>query len=188
MSHHLIQELVKIAGNERSCPILLPYQQNIISKAEKRIKAQEQRISEARENIQALSEIEHKFLHIMELEILRWKYLIRVYHSTRLKKIQELVEKLIIPNKDELCEVEWEFCLNFQKAFSAALGDENVEFTSEEKDMSPFVFFKALTNIGPRLLSDSETNEVMDISENSINLARLHHVIQLVDENNAAFI
>ena len=105
MSHHLIQELVKVASNERSCQILLPYQANIIGKAEKRIQAQEQRLNEARENIQSLSDIEQKFLQAMELEILRWKYLIRVYNSTRLKKIQLLVEKLITPNQEELSEV-----------------------------------------------------------------------------------
>lgn len=188
MSHHLIQELVKVASNERSCQILLPYQANIIGKAEKRIQAQEQRLNEARENIQSLSDIEQKFLQAMELEILRWKYLIRVYNSTRLKKIQLLVEKLITPNQEELSEVEWEFCVNFQKAFSTALGDETIDFSPEEKDTSPFVFFKAIRDIGPRLLSNSQTNEVMNITKNSINLARLQHVLPLVEDDSATFI
>lgn len=188
MSHHLIDELVKIVGNERSCPMLLKYQSNIIGKAENRIKSQEQKLSEVKENIQSLSDIEQKFSQAMELEILRWKYLIRVYNSTRIKKIQNLIEKLIIPDHDDLSETEWEFCVNFQKAFSNALGTEDTEFTPEEKDMSPFVFFKALRDVGPRLLSSSETNEVMDISKNSINLARLQHVMELVNEGSAAFI
>ena len=181
------QELIQTVGNERASPLLLPYHEEVIEAANAQLRAQEEKVEQIKENLPNLDEIQQKFVQAMELEILRWKYLIRVYMTTRFKKIQALVGKLIIPIQTKLTETEWTFCQSFQESMSLALGGAT-EFTDEEEDLTPFVFFKALVDMDSMLLSSLETNEAIDIQKNQIYFARLEHVLPLVNDGRAALL
>ena len=168
------QDLIHTVSNERCSPLLLPYKEEVIDAVLEQIEAQKKLVEELKQ--QQHENIHHKMCQAMELEILRWSYLIRVYLTTRFKKIQTLVGKLVVPIKDKLTRPEWEFCVDYQQAIEAALAGNEIEFTEEEEDLKPFVFFRALRDMGPTLFSSSETNEAMEIQKNQIYFARLEHV------------
>ncbi|OHS96131.1 Synthetic lethal mutants of dpb11-1 five family protein [Tritrichomonas foetus] len=182
------KELIRVVSNERSCPLLLEYNADVVDSVAESIKAQQAIVQDLKEKLSTLDEIHQKFVQAMELEIFRWSYLIRVYMITRFKKIQSLIGRLIIPMENKLTNNERNFCINYEEALSAGLDESNLAFSEEIEDLSPFVFFRALKDKGPTLLSSSETNETMEIFKDQIYFARLEHVKPLIDQREAVLI
>lgn len=175
-----------IVSNERSSPVLLSYEEEIISEAKEVIGAQAQQVSTMKQQMAELDPVQRKFCQAMELEVIRWKYLLQTYHSTRFKKIQTLIAQLTRPLDQKLSVAERAFCDNLQAAVEAAVIDSTVEFNEEREDeedgSSAFVFFKALDSISGIQLSGTETNEPMDIEKNQICFARFSKIRRLVED------
>ena len=174
-----------IVSNERSTPVLLSYEEEIIEEAKEVINAQAQQISAMKQQMANLDPVQRKFCQAMELEVLRWKYMLQTYHSTRFKKIQTLIAQLVRPFDVKLSVAERAFCDNLQAAVEAAVIDSSVEFTMEEEDLSGFVFFKALEDIHGIQLSGTETDEPMNIERNQICFARFGKIRDLVERRMA---
>lgn len=135
--------LTAIVSNERSAAVLLPYESTIIDEVQRTIEEQEGRVKGLELNMESLDEIQVRFCQAMQLEVLRWKYMVQTYHSTRFKKIQGMVTQLMIPTQNKLCPAERSFCESIARSVEGAVGTGSVEFRSEEEDLSGFVFFQA---------------------------------------------
>lgn len=170
-----------IVSNERSTSVLLRYEHEIIEETKEVMRAQTQQVNTMKQEMANLDAVQRKFCQAMELELLRWKYLLQTYHSTRFKKIQTLIAQLVRPDDEKLSDAERSFCNNLQDAVEAAVIDSTVEFTMEEEDLSGFVFFKALEEIHGIQLSGTETDEPMNIERNQICFARFGKIKGLVE-------
>ncbi|KAH0785582.1 Synthetic lethal mutants of dpb11-1 five family protein [Histomonas meleagridis] len=178
----LVSRFINAVSNERSTTLLLPYQQELVEEINEVMQNQKGVINTLKEQMNELDAIQQKFCQAMELEMLRWNYLMQVYFTARLKKIQLSVSKMVIPIAEKLSPAEAKFCGEFATIFKTALGDTALEFTQEEEDLSSFVFFKSLVDAGSTLLSSNATNEVVDLKKNQIYFARIEHVKSLLDE------
>ena len=177
--------LLGIVGNERCSPALLPYEGEITSEAEAAIKRQQERVDKLESDLQSLDEVQLKFVKAMQLEILRWNYLLQTYHSTRFRKIQTLMAQMTVPTPDNLSDAEAAFCRRLGEAIQAALEGGNRDFAPESGDCSGFVFFKALEDIGQMELSSYATSEPIDVRKNQICFARFEKVKVLLDARRA---
>lgn len=178
----LVGRLLNAVSNERSTTILLPYQEDLLEEVKEIMDKQHDIIENFNERIQDFDKTQQIFCQAMELEELRWKYLVQIYLTSRLKKIQSMVGNMVIPIKEKLSEAEANYCAEFAIIYKNALGETELDFTQEEEDLSSFVFFKPLADAGAALLSSNSTNEIVDLKKDQIYFARLEHVKSLLDD------
>lgn len=178
----LVGRLLNAVSNERSTTLLLPYQEDLLDEVKEIMEKQNTIIESYNERIQDLDKTQQIFCQAMELEVLRWRYLIQVYLTARLKKIQAMVGNMVIPIKEKLSEAEASYCAEFAIIFKNALGETELDFSQEDEDLSSFVFFKPLVDAGSTLISSNATNEIVDLKKDQIYFARLEHVKSLLDD------
>jgi len=178
----MMTALLRVVGNERSSPILLSYESDIVQTISDQIAEQERSIQQIKESLGTRTDIPQKFCQAMELEVLRWNYVLHVYHSTRFKKIQALMSQMKLPMDIKLSPPEKAFCETLGRAIDAALSGGGSEFTEETEDLSSFVFFRPLEDIEPTLLSQSETAEAIPLQHGQTYFARLAHVKEFLDQ------
>jgi hypothetical protein len=175
-----MKHFLRIVGNERCSSPLLSYEADVVRQVHDLVSAQKSKLQQLKTRMTTLSDIERRFSHAMELEVLRWNYVLRIYHAARFKKIQALLGKLILPVVGQLSDFERTFSENLVRAIKAAMPGE-CEFTPDSEDQSAFVFFQAIEDLGPTLLSASSTSEAVPLQHNQIYFARLEHIRHLLD-------
>jgi hypothetical protein len=173
--------LLRIVGNERSSPALLPYEGDIVQEIQTVVSMQKSRVQALQDQMVSLSDIDRKLSQAMELELLRWNYVLRVYHATRFRKIQTLIGQMLTPVTERLSGPERVFAESLSRAVEVALPGSACEFTEDPDDMSAFVFFQATEDLGPTLLSSSATAEAVPLARSQIYFARLEHIKHLLD-------
>lgn len=174
--------LLAIVSNERCAPALLPYEEEVIAETEETIKQQSEQVQKLESDLQSLDEVQLRFMQAMQLEILRWKYLVQTYHSTRFKKIQTMMAQMIIPDPDHLSEAEAGFCRKLGDAIQAALEGGGLGFQRESEECTGYVFFKALEDLNRIVLSSVETHEPQDVRKGQIYFARFDKVKPWLDD------
>jgi hypothetical protein len=181
MAGALFTRLLRVVGNERSSPALLNYEKDIVSEIQTAISSQKSHLQSLQDLMPTLSDTDRKLSQAKELELLRWDYVLRIYHATRFKKIQTLVGQMILPVTERLSVPEQAFSENLARAIEAALPERACEFSEDPEDLSAFVFFQAIEDLGPTLLSSSATAEAVPLERNQIYFARLEHIKHLLD-------
>jgi hypothetical protein len=180
--------LLAIVGNERCSPVLLAYEFEIVNEIQSVVQNQSNQIAAMKQEGANLDQIQHKFCQAMELEVLRWKYVLQVYHSIRFKKIQALVGSMSLPTEAKLSDPETAFAVSLAQAVRTALGCEDTAFKEEVENLSAFVFFRPLDDIGSTLLSDSATDEAVSLRRGQIYFARFAHVRPFLDDRRAVLV
>ena len=178
-----VHAFLKIVSNEKCSPTLLPYYKNFIDELESVLQEKEEEIQTSKRQV-PYNSIEIKFLEAQELELLRWKYFLRCYHEARMKKIQMILGKMQRPNDEYMSLAERRYCDTIIPSMAAAFGSEfsPESFKPAPDDLSSFVFFEALDNIGDTLLSDSTTNQPLNITTGTFYFSRFQHVQPFVEE------
>jgi hypothetical protein len=183
-----LARLLRAAGNERCAPALLAYDADVVRDVQEAVAAQKSRIQQMQQSLAALSDVERRLSQAMELEVLRWSYALRVYHASRFKKIQNLVGQMLLPVAARLSPPEQAFAESLAAAIEAAIPGRAAEFAEDPEDLSAFVFFQALEDLGPTLLSASATAEAVPLERGQIYFARLEHIRHLLDAGRVALL
>lgn len=178
MSHRIIRKFIRVVGNEKCSPVLLPYETEIIAEIETMVKDKSEMIENFKQNMAGLPQIQIKMSQAMELEILRWNYLLQLYHSTRFHKIQSLVGQMKKPASEHLSPIENQFVTNLIEAYDAAMSSSLTENNWYESNGDPnkFVFFKSLKHFHSEQMSSNETSEPIEIPEKTIGFAHFYKV------------
>jgi hypothetical protein len=178
--------LSAIVGNERSSAVLLKYEGIVLAEVERRIAEQKAKLDDMRQRIATLDGNDQRFFSAMELEVFRWQYLIKTYHSVRFRKIQALACQLIDPEREKMSDPESSFYENVVRAVTTALHREHeadvpIRVTPEEEDLSQFVFFSPVEDLGQQSFSDIPSLEALELKRGQIYFARMRHVKPLLE-------
>eukprot|EP00300_Choanocystis_sp_HF-7_P000348 c10286_g1_i2.p1 GENE.c10286_g1_i2~~c10286_g1_i2.p1 ORF type:complete len:194 (+),score=34.28 c10286_g1_i2:61-642(+) len=165
MAHSIIESLTSAVLNEKFCPEILPYEDEIVSDAKAQILEQEGVIA-------GLSDQFAIVLHKMDLD--RVQYLLRTYLRVRMFKIETYVQ-LIAENDNQnlnvsyLSKPELKFAQQLQKAkethintsFLSALPDIHRALNKPgmvpKPDLNSYVFALANSDIGQFRVDDNDT-------------------------------
>lgn len=195
------KELIKILSNEKSIKKLLPFNSEIIEQVSARIKQKEEQIEIVKKNISEKSQnlttslnssynldVQRRMINASELDLLRWKFLVKSYYITRFNKIKVMLSNLIIPSTDKLCDVETQFCEKLAQAMDNATPFETLQFQNEDDNDNEYVFFKALENIGIASLGADETLEGVDIRKGQIYFSKFEYVREFYESGSIILI
>jgi hypothetical protein len=174
-----LRALLTVVGNERSSAMLFDYESQGVAAVKEQIARQETSIEELKKSLGTSNDIRQRFVQAMELEVLRWNYVLHAYHTTRFRKIQSLVSQMLIPTESKLSPPEKAFCQSLSLAFETAMEGGAATFLEETEDFSGFVFFQPVVDMGATLLSQSPTAEALPLKHTDIYLSRLEHVREL---------
>ena len=194
----LLGALIRAAGNERNSPGLLEYRRELIDRVNARISEQVSEIQSQREELKQTASgfdrasvlLKSNILNAMELETIRWKFYLRVYLTSRFKKIQSMLMGMVTPQLDLLSDAELEFTNQFKELISETL--KTADPSSEEKIVfqddiptreNQFVFFQPLRDIGPYQLSSLSDAETTNVVKGQVYYARYDIVRPLLDSN-----
>ena len=195
------KELIKILSNEKSIKKLLPFNSEIIEQVNARIKQKEEQIENIKRSISEGSQnattslnltynldVQRRMINVSELDLLRWKFLVKSYYITRFNKIKIMLSNLIIPSTDKLCDVETQFCEKLAQVMNNAAPFETLQFQEENDNDNEYVFFKALENIGIASLGADETSEGIDIRKGQIYFSKFEYVREFYESGSIVLI
>jgi len=184
----LINRLIHVTSNEKSCDILLPHEEELMNEVKDLISRQSERIRDGQDKSRQLPEIQQKMYQAMELELLRWKYLVRTYYSVRFQKITTSLGKTVIPIPDNLYRAEAVFCEEVTRAITKAFHPSEPYFTLEDDTTESYVFFIALKNVGSVLLSQEYTEEEVELAEGSVYFAKFKVIKKFLQDGSVQLI
>lgn len=176
---------LKIWSDERSSEALLPYRGDIVDLISALIKEKESSLDSSSEPLDSVGLLVQG---AVQMEILRWQYLLESYISCRFRKIQRQAGQLTIPPIELMSPAEKEFCKKLMLAFKAAEEPSKPGFAVlEEPDCN--VFFSVINDIGDVDLSGNQSGErIAMLKTGSVHFTALSSIQRYLDQGDVALI
>ncbi|KAF5830729.1 hypothetical protein DUNSADRAFT_14111 [Dunaliella salina] len=188
-----IELLIQATLNEKNAPEILEFKQDVVDRLQGALSAQEEYVEALESDMcQELRRM------VLSLENKRVRYLLKLYHRTRLQKIEKFAASIVADEQyqDRLSESEMQYCRDYfvllGRHFHGMVLDHLPDdfrplvkltklSTHDDLILRPklntHVFVKAVDNCGSVLLNE---DLVLDVTQNDLFIMRYEPMAHLV--------